>query len=525
MTVVAQRPVARNDPCPCGSGRRYKDCHGSIRGAAAAGASPAFGARSRYRPAADDWASIAESDRDRLGALMERALVEQKAGHAREAERLYRAVLEEAPRTHDALHMLGVVRLGLGDFTDAERLIREAMALRPEYPAITTNWSLVRRSIAARDRRGIEIISEHALPLLVESLATARDGTASIADAGPPRADASSVMGSTPLHVVGAGVDVSGDATWLLRRLQSLLAPFRAQFWNTSGDTASGGDWQRFDVRQIDAAAGRRPRGGRVVLVGVDGDIDAGLRDPIDAILVFMLPASPSMYLERLRRIAADGTRSLTLVFDSHAKARRFGGSPVVLPPPIDVAPWQRMQRDARSVDTRVLRVATCGQDRRRVELPEHADQLRAIGERAGRLDLFDPGPLREPLGASRSVVCVAGNPQDQRHRIAQSDVYLHRVSPWWAEDPRMLFEAMLAGLAVLCPRASMYAEYVADGADGWLYDDDAGALRIVGMLRDDRQRVHAAGDAARNAALERFAPATLGAAYTKFVDAWMRQR
>ena len=28
-------PPARNAPCPCGSGKRYKDCHGALAPAAA----------------------------------------------------------------------------------------------------------------------------------------------------------------------------------------------------------------------------------------------------------------------------------------------------------------------------------------------------------------------------------------------------------------------------------------------------------------------------------------------------------
>jgi len=27
-------PASRNDPCPCGSGRRYKHCHGAVEGSA-----------------------------------------------------------------------------------------------------------------------------------------------------------------------------------------------------------------------------------------------------------------------------------------------------------------------------------------------------------------------------------------------------------------------------------------------------------------------------------------------------------
>src|SRR5256885_15262511 len=114
MPTAVQRTVSRNDPCPCGSGRRFKDCHGSLREGMPRVSPAATAAKSRYRAPEDDWATLGEEDRDRLGVLMEQALKHQLEQRLREGERLYRAVLEEAPNTHDALHMLGVIRLGLG---------------------------------------------------------------------------------------------------------------------------------------------------------------------------------------------------------------------------------------------------------------------------------------------------------------------------------------------------------------------------------------------------------------------------
>ena len=29
-TLVAAMPVGRNDPCPCGSGKKFKQCHGKL---------------------------------------------------------------------------------------------------------------------------------------------------------------------------------------------------------------------------------------------------------------------------------------------------------------------------------------------------------------------------------------------------------------------------------------------------------------------------------------------------------------
>jgi len=513
MTSAVQRTVSRNDPCPCGSGRRFKDCHGSLRAGPQPGAPDAIGRKSLYRPGGDDWANLTDEDQDRLGALMEHALREQTAQRVRDAERLYRAVLEEAPRTHDALHMLGVIRLGLGDFTDAERLIRDAMALRPEYPAIATNWSLVRRSIETRDRRGIELVCEHALPLLCESLSAAqRRGSSQPAGARDAGAR---------LHVVGPANDVTGEATWLMRRLQDLLAPANPEFWNLPDTVAAPSRWRSLDSHRIDTQTGRRPRIGRVVLTGVASDSDAWLRDPIGEVMVFVQGEAPSTCLERLRRIAADGARSVALVFDSGARARRFGLARHVLPPPIDMREFDAVRESARLRDSQRLRVATVGQDRRRVVIGDDAEHLRAVAERAGRLAILDPGPLRYALGTMRAVVCVPRGEHALASLLAQSDVYLHRVRPWWTEEPHALFGAMLLGVPVLCHRDSMYAEYVSDGIDGWLYDDEAAALRIVDALRADASRVEGAGRAAREKASRLFEPRALGAAYVDLVERW----
>jgi hypothetical protein len=509
MTLAVGRSVARNDPCPCGSGRRYKDCHGSLRAGALPAAQPPATRTSAYRAPGDDWAGLDEATRDRLGAAMERALQEQLAQRVRDAERLYRAVLEEAPQTHDALHMLGVIRLGLGDFTDAEQLIRRAMALRPEYPAIATNWSLVRRAIAARDRRGVEILCEHALPLLFQSLRTA--GVAG-ADAVRPAGAARDVA------VVGATLDPVGDATWLAGRLRELLAPLGVRLWNARA--VGGVAWQPLDRHRIDVPAGLRPHGERVALVGLESDAESWLRDPVRHVLVFVQRSPPSASLERLRRIAADGARTLTLVFDSHAKARRFGLQQHVLPPPVAIG------EDSAASEARahagVLRVATIGQDGLRVMVADDGAQLRALAEGAGELRVLDPGPLRYALGASRHVVCVPRDATGIAAFVAAGDVFLQRPAAWWSEDPRPLLTAMALGVPVLCPRTSVYAEYVDDGHDGWLYDDDADAQRLVAMLRGDRSRVHAAGALARAKVRALLEPRRLVPAYCALVEQWM---
>ena len=120
MTV----PVARNDPCPCGSGKRFKECHGAV------GASPGL------PPVARPQAPASES-------RMLAALEAQRAGRIAEAGRLYQSVLDEDPDNFDALHMLGVVQYELGQLASAEALVRRAVALNPDYAPAGVNLELI----------------------------------------------------------------------------------------------------------------------------------------------------------------------------------------------------------------------------------------------------------------------------------------------------------------------------------------------------------------------------------------------
>ncbi len=116
--------AGRNDPCPCGSGKRYKQCCGGLRtdGAAVAALEPAI-----------------EPMR-----LMRAALAAQESRRLDEAERLYRDALTLSPDAADALHMLGVIRYERQDYDEARTLILRALDLTAwRYPAYRHNLGLV----------------------------------------------------------------------------------------------------------------------------------------------------------------------------------------------------------------------------------------------------------------------------------------------------------------------------------------------------------------------------------------------
>ena len=115
-------PPRRNDPCPCGSGLRYKACHGKLD---STGATPA--------------------------ALAQRALQLHQQGHLDQARRLYEQILAEDPGNAIATHYLGLAAWQRGDRDEGERLMRAALAADATVGDFHNNLGLLLRDAGRLD--------------------------------------------------------------------------------------------------------------------------------------------------------------------------------------------------------------------------------------------------------------------------------------------------------------------------------------------------------------------------------------
>ena len=70
---------------------------------------------------------------------LDQAVKQHQAGKLREAEQLYRQILQTEPRHADALHFLGVIALQVGRHDLAVEHIRKALQARPRFPAAQCN--------------------------------------------------------------------------------------------------------------------------------------------------------------------------------------------------------------------------------------------------------------------------------------------------------------------------------------------------------------------------------------------------
>ena len=134
--------VGRNDPCPCGSGRRFKQCHGAFGAAAPVAATP--------------------------DELVRRGIAAHERGDLAAAQRDYRHALAVAPAHPHALHYLGVIEYQHGRIDAALPLLEQAASLEPREPEFHNNLGVVyaaadrNAEAAAAHRRAIALKPDHA---------------------------------------------------------------------------------------------------------------------------------------------------------------------------------------------------------------------------------------------------------------------------------------------------------------------------------------------------------------------------
>lgn len=210
-------PAGRNDPCPCGSGKRYKHCHGAASGGAASA------------PAGHG-----------IVQKLEQALLLHERGEADAALRIYHDVLAQQPDSPTAQHFVGVIHYQRGNPVEALPLLERSVALRPEEPEFRNNLGL---ALAAVDRDADAIAQYRAALALKPEHAVAWNNLGIAFQAH---------------NDVAAGIDA-------FRRALALKPDFARARWNLAlallldGQFAEG--WQEYEVRlDLPELGGEQPR-------------------------------------------------------------------------------------------------------------------------------------------------------------------------------------------------------------------------------------------------------------------------
>src|SRR5512134_1269713 len=104
---MTPKKVGRNDPCPCGSGKKYKQC---------------------CLPREEAGVTTPSVDQS-IPGLIRAAIEYHQAGRLPQAEAIYQQVLQMQPDHPDALHLLGLIAHQVGKNEIAVMLISKAISL------------------------------------------------------------------------------------------------------------------------------------------------------------------------------------------------------------------------------------------------------------------------------------------------------------------------------------------------------------------------------------------------------------
>jgi hypothetical protein len=319
MNSPAPAP-ARNAPCSCGSGQRYKQCCGSETAAGTAPPPP-------YR----GWEAFTPDIRAALSRKMQEALAAQHQHRLDTAGPLYEEVIALAPLTFDAVHMLGVVRLMEGDLDAAESLLTRARNLAPDVPSIQTNL----RILAHRQQEHSGLYSVRAI-VASDMLRLAGLAFSSEPPAGDPFAP---VRPGTPYHIVipgeatNAGSNQTGVA--LARRMGAGAVLWSRPLGDVPHATVTS-------ARPIGEERAQRPAGGTLALFDLEpnslGWLDAAAAT-FDAIVIGLVAHDPVACVDLFGRLSSAVVPRVRFVARSAALLEDLG-----LPGTVDPMLFDRVQ-------------------------------------------------------------------------------------------------------------------------------------------------------------------------------------
>lgn len=475
--VPSAKPVSRNQPCPCGSGKRYKHCCGAAQTDVAAPAtlSPVTVTDQRVTQAferlqrgeASAARALLDSIKPSMLCLAERAL---------EVAAVYRE-LDDAVR--EFAFLARATELGAG--TQAGTLLERCTARLFQ----DTAWD----SLRAQARKLLQNIHGRA----------ARRGH-----------DLRS--GKGPIHIVNDFQGIGGSehrALGLYRLFEAHAA--RVYLWATLKPLA------RFQdacpgMRVINSASGQMSEGGTVVLIGHYFDI-ASLAQTLARCERVVLIANVSG-LGNMKRIVALLTEldemqaglRVDFAYPSRMWQARVGLGGQVEYPPIDTQHFSPPAASSRAPGTGMVvgRIARPSQTKFH---PDEPHLIRSIVARGHAVRIMDGSPLHGALQAEVSAGRVQFVPRGAvaaRDFLAGLDCFLYWKHPSLIETGgTAVLEAMSMGLPVIAFAKDLgVAELIEPGKDGFLVDTEAQALECLDRLAASPELRRALGMAAREKVL-----------------------
>ncbi len=482
--ATAAAAGARNAPCPCGSGRRYKHCCGRT------GDTPADPAAPHY----PGWESFSPDERAALWQTMQRALTAQKSGRLETARGLYEEVVARAPYTFDAVHMLGVVHLQQDDLDAAEALLTRAREMMPDVEAIRQNLLLLQRR--KREHEGLYSLRAIVAVDMLRLFGATGGLPAPASASGFFALRDSNVAGGT-IHVVVPGDALNAAANRSGTALaQQLRGNETVSLWVDPRDKLPRAHVE--GATEIDTVGGAVPAGGTVAIFGINPRTLSWLpaaADDFASIVVALDAHDPEACVDLFDRLSPAAWSRVRLVARCPEMLADLG-----LPGAVDPMVFGAVRAGARppAAQGRRERIGVFIPAVRDREDKLRWDMVEWLRAQGAFLRLLYPGPL------------------PSRHIANEDEHLVSLVSEWdgWWQDldglffwgaegrmrqyDRLVFEAIAADLAIVADGYGDYATLAAQRQDCALFFDPQTAREataaVLSSLRSGGARAREAG-------------------------------
>jgi glycosyltransferase involved in cell wall biosynthesis len=299
------------------------------------------------------------------------------------------------------------------------------------------------------------------------------------------------------IHVINPLWDAQGGSDWrAVEMYKTLGASHPVRLWSRFDPAPVF--LERYPVELIRPWLGRWPVGGTFIFVGAYFRVGHWFKAafPRRTILVYNTH-QPDRFGKALARLEAWHRTPVEVVYTSPLLRRLSHRPGPVIESPIDLRKFVPRQLRARHA-----RPFTVGRMSRDVATKHHQDDARvykALARAGVALCVMGGTCLRHRLDAVAAESFLPAGSQRSVEFLHNLDCFYYRTSEQWLEAyGRVVFEAMACGLPVVCGRRGGYADYIAHGVNGFLFDTSEQAIALILKLRADPALRERIGRAAR---------------------------
>src|SRR5215213_6457042 len=273
---------------------------------------------------------------------------------------------------------------------------------------------------------------------------------------------------------------------------------------------------ERYPVKRIVPERFEFPKTGTFVFVGTLSPIGPWHRYTYPRRIVLVHNSdkvTPRQFRRKLEQLSKGGRREVEVAYASELTKRRVGNYPGIVQASLIDLDRFAPSASKKTSDSSASASFTVGRLSRPASLKHHPDDgalYRQLVEHGCRVRIMGPSPpLEAELRGLESIELLPAYAQEAHLFLQGLDCFFYRTSENFLEPSgRVITEAMACGLAVVCHKRGGYTEWIEDGHNGFLFDTQQEALKILLMLKEDPQLRERVGKEARRTAEQLFSDA-----------------